>query len=91
MEICLREFCLGKDRALQVGVAEICTFTGGSCKGCVEEVLPVEVNAALVGQGVIHALLEQGSILEAHSGGGIESDNWAWQSCYERQQSNRED
>ena len=90
MEICPREFCLGKDRSLQVGVAEICAFSGRSSEGRVEEVLAMKITTALVGQGVIHALLEQGSILEPHTGGGIESDDREWQRCHDRQQNHRE-
>ena len=51
----------------------------------------MKITTALVGQGVIHALLEQGPILEPHTCRGIESDGRERQSCYERQQSNRED
>ena len=70
-EVRLGKGALGQDRAMQHGIPEIRTAGDRTGKGGVGEVLTVKVAVALVGQGVIHLVLKQSSVLEAHSFAGV--------------------
>ena len=53
---------------MQVGAGEAGPLTHGAGEGGVGELLAREVLAALIGERVVHRVLDQGTVLECHAG-----------------------